>query len=53
MKRKPNQQNGNEVGVEAQLDDLQITDDKSGAIKGGPGVTVLAWARVDGISTLP
>lgn len=36
---------------EAQLADLQPTESELDATNGGHGVTVLAWARVDGVST--
>jgi len=39
----------------AQMDDMQLTDEELDGIKGGPlchGTTVLAWARVDGVSPL-
>lgn len=35
------------------VEDLQLTEEESNSIKGGPichGTTVLAWARVDGVS---
>lgn len=38
-----------------QMEDLRLTDEELDGIKGGPvchGTTVLAWARVDGVSPL-
>ncbi|MEW6126834.1 MAG: hypothetical protein AB1757_07325 [Acidobacteriota bacterium] len=49
---KTNNQPQNLIEIEdaTALDDLKLTDEKSDDIKGGHGVTVLAWARVDGVS---
>ena len=41
---------------ETQLADLRLTDAASGTVKGGDGVchgvSVLAWARVDGVTSV-
>jgi hypothetical protein len=58
MKVNNEQQNLNAINNndETQLADLKLPDEKLNSIKGGDGichgVTVLAWARVDGVSPL-
>lgn len=48
-KQKGDELSLKENGAES-LDDLKPTDEQSSDIKGGHGVTVLAWARVDGVA---
>lgn len=54
MKRDQKNSNATEQGAEVQLADLQPENEATDAVTGGEGichgVTVLAWARVDGSS---